>query len=42
MSLVLYVISSYEEDPTDGVITMDHLRAVIQEVQPSDYELFEK
>ncbi|XP_022868369.1 calmodulin-interacting protein 111-like isoform X2 [Olea europaea var. sylvestris] len=30
------------DDPTDGVITMDHLRAVIQEVQPSDYELFEK
>ncbi|KAL2480793.1 Calmodulin-interacting protein [Abeliophyllum distichum] len=35
-------VAALEEDPTDGVITMDHLRAVIQEVQPSDYEFYEK
>ncbi|XP_022852373.1 calmodulin-interacting protein 111 isoform X2 [Olea europaea var. sylvestris] len=35
-------VAALEEDPTDGVITMEHLKAVIQEVQPSDYEFYEK
>ncbi|CAI9782874.1 unnamed protein product [Fraxinus pennsylvanica] len=35
-------VAALEEDPTDGVIKMEHLRAVIQEVQPSDYEFYEK